>query len=63
MYLMMVLICIGFAILLWNLWILLLAPICAWVLQKLAVEPEEQYLEAKFGEAYLAYKRRVRRWI
>ena len=63
MYLMMVLICIGFAILLWNLWILLLTPVCAWVLKKLAIEPEERYLEAKFGEAYLAYRQRVRRWI
>lgn len=63
MYLMMVLICIGFAILLWSPWVLLLTPICAWALQKCAIEPEERYLEAKFGEPYLAYKRRVRRWI
>lgn len=34
-----------------------------WVLQRFAIKPEEEYLEAKFGEAYLAYKRRVRRWI
>ena len=63
MYLMMVLICIGLAILLWSPWILILTPACAWVLQKYAIEPEERYLEAKFGEAYLAYKRRVRRWL
>jgi protein-S-isoprenylcysteine O-methyltransferase Ste14 len=25
--------------------------------------PEEKYLEAKFGETYLSYKRRVRRWL
>jgi protein-S-isoprenylcysteine O-methyltransferase Ste14 len=25
--------------------------------------PEEKYLEAKFGEQYLALKRKVRRWI
>jgi protein-S-isoprenylcysteine O-methyltransferase Ste14 len=27
------------------------------------IEPEERYLEAKFGPAYLAYKARVRRWL
>jgi protein-S-isoprenylcysteine O-methyltransferase Ste14 len=25
--------------------------------------PEENYLEVKFGETYLSYKRRVRRWL
>ena len=63
MYLQMVLGCIGFAILLGNLWILLLTPVCAWVLQRFAILPEEAYLERKFGERYLSYKRRVRRWL
>ncbi len=63
MYLQMVLICIGVAVILWSAWILLLTPVCAWVLQRYAIEPEEAYLERKFGEEYLAYKRRVRRWI
>lgn len=27
------------------------------------IGPEERYLERKFGETYLAYKRSVRRWI
>lgn len=63
MYLQMVVACIGFAVLLWNTWILLLTPLCAWLLQRLAILPEEAYLERKFGEAYLAYKNRVRRWL
>ncbi len=63
MYLMMVLVCVGIAIILGNVWILVLTPICGWVLQRFAIEPEEAYLERKFGDAYLAYKRRVRRWI
>jgi len=28
-----------------------------------AVKKEEKYLEAKFGEEYLDYKRKVRRWL
>jgi protein-S-isoprenylcysteine O-methyltransferase Ste14 len=63
MYLQMVLVCIGFAVALMNAWILVLTPLCAWLLQRLAILPEESYLEAKFGETYLAYKRKVRRWI
>jgi protein-S-isoprenylcysteine O-methyltransferase Ste14 len=63
MYLQMLLVCVGFAIMLWNLWILLLVPLCAWMLQRFVIVPEEAYLERKFGETYLAYKRRVRRWI
>ena len=63
MYLQMVLICIGLSIILWNAWILVLTPLCAWVLQKYAIEPEEAYLERKFGDSYVAYKSKVRRWI
>jgi len=63
MYLQMVAGCVGFAILFWNAWILLLNVLGAWVLQRFAVVPEEEYLARKFGEEYLEYKRRVRRWI
>ena len=31
--------------------------------QKLAIEREERHLQARFGETYLDYARRVRRWI
>lgn len=63
MYLQMVLGCIGFAIILTNVWILLLTPVCVWALHRFAILPEEAYLERKFGGTYLAYKRRVRRWL
>jgi protein-S-isoprenylcysteine O-methyltransferase Ste14 len=63
MYLQMVLVCVGFSILLWNVWVLLLTPACVWALTHLVIKPEEAYLERKFGETYLDYKRRVRRWL
>jgi protein-S-isoprenylcysteine O-methyltransferase Ste14 len=63
MYLQMVLICIGLAILLETAWILLLTLAVAWALQRFAIRPEEAYLERKFGDSYRAYKRRVRRWL
>lgn len=63
MYLQMVIVCIGFAILLANPWILLLVPLCVWALQQFVIRPEEAYLERKFGAEYLAYRARVRRWL
>ena len=33
------------------------------LLQALVIRKEEAYLESKFGESYLAYKKRVRRWL
>jgi protein-S-isoprenylcysteine O-methyltransferase Ste14 len=63
MYLQMVLVCIGVAIITSNAWILLLTPLCAWALRRFAIAPEEAYLARKFGEPYRAYQRRVRRWL
>jgi protein-S-isoprenylcysteine O-methyltransferase Ste14 len=63
MYVQMILVCVGVAVMLMNVWILVLAPVAAWALQRLAIEPEEAYLERKFGDPYVAYKRRVRRWL
>jgi protein-S-isoprenylcysteine O-methyltransferase Ste14 len=34
-----------------NAWIVALIPIAAWSLQRLAILPEEAYLERKFGDA------------
>ena len=40
----------------------LLVPLL-FVIQKEVIEPEERYLEGRFGAPYLAYKASVRRWI
>ena len=62
-YLGMVLLCTGVAFLVDSLWLLGLVPLFAAILQKGVIEPEEAYLERNFGEDYLRYKARVRRWI
>lgn len=52
----------GVALLADNLWMVgLLIPILI-VMQRGVIAREEAYLTGKFGDAYLAYKSRVRRW-
>lgn len=53
----------GIAILVDSLWMLGAVPIGLVLTDLLVVQREERYLERKFGEEYLAYKRQVRRWI
>ena len=45
------------------LWAILLLPLVVYVIQREVIEREEHYLERTFGEEYLAYKARVRRWV
>lgn len=42
---------------------LLLLPIVITIIQRGVIQREEQYLEGKFGEEYLRYKSKVRRWL
>lgn len=62
-YLGMVLFMIGVGFLVDSLWFFGLAVILAVILQIGVIEPEEAYLEQKFGSKYIEYKSRVRRWI
>lgn len=57
------LILIGASLLLNTLWPLAFAPLI-WIMLRFGViRYEEVHLEAKFGDAYRAYTKRVRRWI
>jgi protein-S-isoprenylcysteine O-methyltransferase Ste14 len=53
----------GLAILVDSQWMLFAVPIGLVLTDRLVITREELYLERKFGEEYLDYKRRVRRWI
>jgi len=46
-----------------NLYVLLTLPMVMIILTKWVIEPEETYLEELFGEQYLNYKQKVRRWL
>ena len=63
LYIGMILLNIGIGCIVNSLWIFLLSAGLAVTLQKGVIEPEEAYLEQKFGEKYMRYKANVRRWI
>jgi protein-S-isoprenylcysteine O-methyltransferase Ste14 len=53
----------GLASLANALWAILLLPAALLMIQRGVIEREERYLERRFGEEYLRYKARMRRWI
>lgn len=53
----------GVALLAGSMWALIALPVEWALLRWGAVVPEEQYLAAKFGPAYVDYTARVRRWL
>ena len=62
-YLSLVMLYAGIAILRNALWAILFMPLLLLITQRELIEREECYLGRTFGEEYLAYKRRVRRWL
>jgi protein-S-isoprenylcysteine O-methyltransferase Ste14 len=46
-----------------SLWAIILVVLLFWVINVGVIAWEERYLERKFGDAYRAYKGRVRRWV
>lgn len=54
---------VGISLLLKTLWPLLFAPLIWLLLRYGVIRHEEAHLEARFGDAYRAYRARVRRWL
>ncbi|MBT3529553.1 MAG: isoprenylcysteine carboxylmethyltransferase family protein [Gammaproteobacteria bacterium] len=54
---------IGIGIALNSFWIFISFIPGALAVQIIAINKEEEYLEAKFGQEYLDYKNKVRRWL
>jgi protein-S-isoprenylcysteine O-methyltransferase Ste14 len=62
-YLALAMIYAGIASLRNSLWAMLLLAPAVTVMQREVIGREERYLERTFGEEYLAYKGKVRRWV
>jgi len=54
---------VGLGLYLNSLWVLFSFLPAAILVNVLVIKKEEHYLERKFGDEYLSYKERVRRWI
>lgn len=63
MYIGLLLIYTGVALLKGNWWTVLFIPVIIMIIQSFVIKKEEQYLERAFGSSYTAYKEKVRRWI
>ena len=53
----------GFPMILNSYWGLILSPALILLMNRLVIQYEERYLEAQFGQEYLDYKSKVRRWL
>jgi protein-S-isoprenylcysteine O-methyltransferase Ste14 len=62
-YLGMALTYVGIALLSSALWVLVPLPVVLAVIDRGVIAREERYLERRFGEEYLGYKRTARRWV
>jgi protein-S-isoprenylcysteine O-methyltransferase Ste14 len=63
MYLGMALLYVAVAFAFGVMWALAFLPAVILVVDRLVIAREEPYLERRFGQSYLDYKARVRRWL
>jgi protein-S-isoprenylcysteine O-methyltransferase Ste14 len=63
MYLGLLLLYSGIGLLAGNWWTFILIPLLIIVINNLVIKREENYLERTFGQSYLDYKKKTRRWV
>jgi protein-S-isoprenylcysteine O-methyltransferase Ste14 len=63
MYLALLLGLAGWALFLGNVYSLAMTALFVTYLNRFQIRPEERALESVFGEAFIEYRRRVRRWL
>jgi protein-S-isoprenylcysteine O-methyltransferase Ste14 len=63
MYLGLALVYLGVAVAGQSVWALILLPVVLAIIQRRAIEPEETFLEQRFGANYINHAAKVRRWL
>ncbi|MEE9327760.1 MAG: isoprenylcysteine carboxylmethyltransferase family protein [Cocleimonas sp.] len=63
MYVGLLIILTGYGVWLGSVAPFLLLPVFYWLITIMQIKPEESILEEKFGQDYLEYKNKVRRWL
>ena len=63
MYVGMAALTLALALFLDTWWVIMLLPPVLLVVRLFVIAPEERYLRRRFGADYVAYTRRVRRWV
>ncbi|MBS1729738.1 MAG: isoprenylcysteine carboxylmethyltransferase family protein [Bacteroidetes bacterium] len=63
MYLGLGILYVGITGLIGNWWNLILFPFLMLIIQEYIIKREERYLEAAFGQEYIQYKSKTRRWL
>ncbi len=63
MYLGLAFVYLGIAIAGQSLWAIILLPLVLIIIQRRAIEPEEEFLKRRFGADYISHMTKVRRWL
>jgi protein-S-isoprenylcysteine O-methyltransferase Ste14 len=63
MYLGLLFLYTGIGLLTGNLWTLILIPVLVLIINNAVIKKEEGYLERAFGQSYIDYKKKARRWV